>query len=317
MERLFTEASLSDSYIYSEFNRSSNISTTIASAIKTGVKLDSTFIEQQLIQCKRSRISPISEKVLAAYENGEIILIYNKQVRVSTMLPFVVISMGNKTAAYIFISDFSGLTKDKSSLNIEMKKLYVLMESAYIGKCFYTKPELFKRSNALMKIFTNIYADMNSNILNREYNVSSDKNIYDKSHYCMARFELEKMAELRSSDIIHSYASGTCLNPNKIILDNMGIEYTEATITSINDLIKLLSTLNHNMSSINIRYYFERWVSTFGQTATFAIDELPYLYLVIIDGLLGSYLTNAKLMSDIAKKTKGINLFYSEISKIF
>jgi hypothetical protein len=80
MERLFTEASLSDSYIYSEFNRSSNISTTIASAIKTGVKLDSTFIEQQLIQCKRSRISPISEKVLAAYENGEITL--HQKIRV-------------------------------------------------------------------------------------------------------------------------------------------------------------------------------------------------------------------------------------------
>ena len=92
MTDVFTEASLSDSYIFNMLNRSANASSTIVKAIRTGLKLDRSYFEEQYIQCKRSRISPLFEDVLTAFDNGEIALIYNKQVRVSTAVPFVVLN---------------------------------------------------------------------------------------------------------------------------------------------------------------------------------------------------------------------------------
>ena len=158
MDHVFTEASLSDSYIFGQLNRSSNASATIVKAIKTGTILDKSYIEEQYIQCKRSRLSPIMTDVLEAYEKGDIVLVYNKQVRVSTAIPFIVISMAGKTNAYIFISDSLGLSRDESSLTIEMKKLYVLMKAAYVVLKFYTYPNQFKKIGALIKIVSTIYS---------------------------------------------------------------------------------------------------------------------------------------------------------------
>ena len=64
-----TEASLSDSMIYNQLNRTSNVSSTVVRALRTGVKLDRSYIEEQYIQAKRSRISPLVDDVLEAFDN--------------------------------------------------------------------------------------------------------------------------------------------------------------------------------------------------------------------------------------------------------
>lgn len=312
---LFTEASLSDSYVYRAFNKSSDASSTIIKAISEGARVDKSYIEEQIIQCKRSRISPLVDTVLSAFENKKIVLIYNKNVRVSTSLPFVVLTVKGNTAAYIFISDFSSLTKDGEALNIEMKKLYVLMETAYIGLIFYTKPDIFKRSTSLMKMVASIYSGMAMRIFNKEFALSLTKDLYDQVNYCMARFELEVISGLNNG-LSHSFAASTCLNPNQMIIDMIDKNYTNASITNINELIQFISTLSPKMTKLNFRYYFERWISIYGTGSTMSVDAFPYLYYVILNTLLGGFLVNVPTMSEIIKNTKGIHLFYSEISKI-
>ena len=315
-DMMFMEASLSDSYIYKELNKSSRTSTTIINAIKTGAVLDSTFIEEQLIQCKRSRLSPLIEVVLNAFNTGKIVLVYNKGVRVSTALPFVVMNVKGKPTAYIFISDFSSLTKDGEALTIEMKKLYVLMESAYIGLCYYTQPESFRRSTALLKMFSTIYSGMAMRIFNKEFALSLDKDLYDRVNYAMARFELERISGVTNASLIHPYAMATCINPSRMVMDIVEKDYTNASITTIQEVISFISTLSPKMEKLNFRYYFERWISTYGTGATMSVDTLPYLYFDIVNTLLGAFLINVPTMSEIVKNTKNINLFYSEITKI-
>lgn len=312
---LFTEASLSDSYVYKAFNKASDASSTIIKAISEGARVDKSYIEEQILQCKRSRLSPLVESVLAAFESKKIVLVYNKNVRVSTSLPFVVLTVKGVTSAYIFISDFSSLTKDGLGLNIEMKKLYVLMETAYIGLIFYTKPDIFKRSTALMKMMASIYSGMAMRIFNKEFALSLQKDLYDQVNYCMARFELEIISGLNNG-LSHSFAVSTCLNPSQMIMDAIEKNYTGASITNINELIQFIASLSPKMVKLNFRYYFERWISVYGTGSTMSVDAFPYLYYVIVNTLLGGFLVNVPTMSEIIKNTKGIQLFYSEISKI-
>ncbi len=315
MSEYMTEASLSDSMIYNQLNRTSNVSSTVVRALRTGVKLDRSYIEEQYIQAKRSRISPLVDDVLEAFDNGEIVLIYNKQVKVSIAIPFIVMNSGGKTCSYIFVSDFSGITKDGEALTIEMKKLYVLMESAYIGKIFYTYPNKFKKSGALLKVTANIYASMGMRIFNKEFALSLDKDIYDKVNYSMARFFLENMMEIKNIQVSHAYASACCLNPSNMTIKGVEDEYTAANITKVDDLIKFVSSISPKMTKLNFRYFFERWISTYGTTACLSVDAVPYLYLVIINVLLGAFLVNTTTLNDMIKNTKQINLFYPEIKK--
>ena len=112
-ESLFTESNLSDTVIYQTYNTNSEMTTTILSAIKDSIVIDSSFIEEQLLQIKRTRISPLAESVLKAYEDGDIVLLYAKNKKIPQALPFFATKMQGKIKVIIFINNYGTITKSE------------------------------------------------------------------------------------------------------------------------------------------------------------------------------------------------------------
>ena len=313
---IITEASLSDSHMFSEINKSAGTSKKIMSALKSGVKLDRSYIEEQYIQIKRSRISPLVDKVLEAFDRKEVVLVYNKSVLVGKAVPFVCMKQGNKSVAFIFIADFSPISSDGASITIDMKKLYVLLESAYIAKEYYSEPWKFQRSPSLLKNISTIYANMILRILNKDYALSIEKTLYDNVNYSVAKFYLSKICELANNEIVNAYALKTCVSPSRTEIEITDRLYMDANIENISDLIAFISKLNPKMENLTFRYFFERWISTYGNGSFLGLDTVPYMIYIINNVLLGGFLINVATLSDMIKNTKGINLYYPELSKI-
>lgn len=316
MTELYTEASLSDSDMFQQLNKSSSIVARISKVVKTGITLEKSFIEEQYLQITKTRISPLAERVLKAFDDGDVCLIYNKQEHLTTTIPFIILQMGGKTRACIFIADFCSLNKEGTMLNIEMKKLYTLMESAYVGLHYFTNPNMFNRSARLSKIVATIYSEMGLRILNREFALSLDKDAYDSINYMLARFALTKVLPLTSTELIHSYAVSVCKSPSSLSMDIAADMYMRENIQTLEDLIKCIAKNYPKMAKLTYRYYFERWISSFGQGTCLAVDSFPYMYYTIINVILGSFLVNVTGLSEIVKNTNGISQFYAEISKM-
>lgn len=316
MDKLFTEASLNDSDMFLQLNKSSSLTTRIKDILKTGVVLDKSYLEEQYLQITKTRLSPISELVIKAFDDGEIRLIYNNKVHLTTAMPFITLQMEGKMVACIFIADFSSMNKEGTMLSIEMKKLYTLMEAAYIELKYFTNPALFNRSSRIAKVSASIYAEMGLRILNREFALSLDKDAFDTVNYLLARFCLSKVLPLNSPEVIHSYAVSCCKAPAQITMQLASDMYERAEITSCEDLVKCIASNFPKMAKLTFRYYFERWISSFGMGTTLAIDSFPYLYYTIINVLLGSFLVNVTGLSEIVKNTSGITQFYAEISRV-
>ena len=121
--------------------------------------------------------------------------------------------------------------------------------------------------------------------------------------------------EIKNIQVSHAYASACCLNPSNMTIKGVEDEYTAANIVKVDDLIKFVSSISPKMTKLNFRYFFERWISTYGTSACLSVDAVPYLYLVIINVLLGAFLVNTTTLNDMIKNTKQINLFYPEIKK--
>lgn len=313
---LLTEASLSDSYMFGEINKSAMSSKKILTALRSGSRLDASYIQEQLIQIKKSRISPLCDNVLQAFSKKEIVLLYNKSVLVGKSIPFVCMNEAGKPTSFIFIADFSGVSEDGASLTIDMKKLYVLMEAAFICREYYSEPWKFQRSPVLLKTLATIYSGMFMRLLNKEFSLSLDKNLYDSVNFSIAKFYLEKVAEIPNKDLVASYAMKTCVNPSKAYIDDANRKYDAVTINNVSDLIKFISTLSPKMENLTFKYFFERWIATFGTGAFLSLDTIPYLIYVINNVLLGGFLVNVVSLSEMIKNTKGINLYYPELSKI-
>lgn len=314
--KIFFEASLSDSDTFQQINKSSSVMTRIRDVIKTGAVLDKEFIEEQYMLIQRTHISPLSEKILRAFDDGRIKLIFNETQHLTQAIPFVVLNMGGKPSACIFISDYSAMNKDKTLLTIEMKQLYVLMEAAYVGLHFFTNPAIFTNSGRLSKIIAKIYAEMGVQILNREYALSLQKDVYDTVNYILGRFCLSKLLGLSNPELQNAYAISCCNAPTQLSMDMAKAMYEKEEIKSINDVINLIRTAYPKMANLTYRYYFERWIMSFGVGSTLAIDSFPYFYFVLVNVMLGCFMVKSTSISDIVKKTPGINQFYGELVRM-
>ena len=318
----FKEATMEDSYIFGVFNNNKEVTTKMLSFLKSSVLIDKSYIQEQLIQIERTRISPLASAVLTAYERGDIELRFSKNVNTPTAIPYIVrqskSTQLNPTGiiATVFISNFSGLTKDGNALNIPMKNLYVLMESAYIALYIHKHPMVLERSSGLMKICNLIYTEMFMRILNKEYALSITKDLYDRTAFFISKFFLENVWELKSKSIIDNTAMSVVLSPDRADLSNALVAYDQANIRSINELINFIKGMSPRMNDLNLKYFIQRYLNTYHGGSIMAIDYLPYLFYVIINTLLGAFLMSQTTLSDIIKNVKGIQGFYPELTRM-
>lgn len=311
------ESSMSDSYIYGLFNTSNEIQTRIIKGLQNGILLDSSYIQEQIIQIQKTRISPIAENVLNAYREGRIRLVYVKDYKMTKSLPFIIHkTKDGKVKASIFISSFATLNKEEDALNIPMKSLYILMESAYIGLYMHDYPTIISRNTVLIKVCNYIYTQMFMRILNKEYALSLDKTLHDQISFCVSRFFLESVWELNNESYIFTYACGSIMNPDFNSLKILHEEYSLAKITSLHELFEFMKKQFPRLETLTIRYFVERYINTYNGTAILAIDYLPYIFFVVINMLLGGFLVNQGTLSDIVKNTPMANKFYPELAKI-
>ena len=319
---VFYESTLSDSYIYGLFNNDLTMTKRISEAVKNGLIIDSSYIQEQILQIKRTRLSPLVDSVLKAYEDGDIILVFSKLVKITQAIPFVVLKMGGKNKVAIFVNNYgnisdSGTVTGGKTLNVPMKDLYVLMEGAYLAWSYYEYPVKFQRSIGLMKLTNNIYTSMVMRILNKEYALSMNQELYNKVSYAISRFYLERVWGCENHDLVFTYASQTCTSSvnksNLLILDD---EYTQAKIQSVDQLMVFIKSISPRLDSLNIRYFTEYYINMYRAPALLGMDTLPYFIFALASTYCGSFIVNQPIINDIIKNTKNSNIFYNELSKI-
>lgn len=320
---LFTEASLVDSKIYQSFNKNSEFNKLIISAIKNSTVITNDYIAEQLLQIKRTKISPMADNVLAAYNKGDIVLVYANNTKVPMMLPFFASRMHGKIRVFIFVNNY-GDVKDVSAdtettkyLSIGMKDLYALMEGAYIAFKYATNPIKITKNLGLMKLSCSLYTQMFMRILNKEYAVSMEPSLNNQLTYYAGRFFLSNVWMSDNEGINRSYARSNIPpanleGENFDLLDSM---YDSWDITRVDMLIDKMSTLSPRLKSLNFRYFLECYINTYKAGAMFSLEVLPYFLYTIETALCGSFIVNQPIISQIFKITKGINTFSNELNK--
>ena len=314
-------SSLNDSIIFKTFSEHGEIMTIITKCIKNGMILDSSYIEEQILQMKRTRISPFVDKVLQTYENGQIILIYSKNVKVPQAVPFVVLKQGAAIRAFIFVNNYGTISDENKAgknafLNMPMKDLYVLMEGAYTALTYFQFPAQITKSLGLMRLCNTIYTEMFLRILNKQYALSLQPELYNQISFAVSKYFMEVVWEQKNKQIATSYAMANLLSVNKADMMLTAELYDQANITDINKLLEYIITLSPRMKNLSFRYFTEYWINTYKPGAIFALETLPYFLYVVEATMIGSFLVNQPAISQITKNIKGMNNFYQEMGKV-
>lgn len=318
---LITEAALMDSSLYKAFNKGqARLTSTVLAAIKEGIRIDRSYIQEQILLIERTKVSVLVDSVLHALDTGKIELLYTTNVRVPNALPFTVAKLPNgKSKAYIFISTYGTLSKASDGtefLNVTMKDLYALMEAAYIALRYAQNPELIQKKLGLMRVSTELYTSIIVNLLNGQKALSMDPAAYDKVSFCVAKFFLERVWMSKNEEINFTYAKGA--NPstrgaNVLELQVLNDDYDNAKIETFTDLIKFVSTVTTRLSDMSVHYFVDSYIRMYKPAATFGLEVLPYFLFMITSSLIGSFIVRADIITDVAKRVRGMNKFYPEL----
>ena len=318
---LMTEGSLSDSFIYKSFNSNSEMTSTIFSAIKDSIIIDNSYIEEQLMQIARTRISPLAEEVVKAYNNGEITILYSKNKKVPQVFPFFVTKIRGVLKSIIFINNYGTISKSetdssKKYLNISMKDLYVLMEGAYTAREYILYPAKMNKSLQLMRICSSIYTNMIIRILNKEYALSLDLNASQAFTFCISKFFMENVWMHTNDDVINTYARGNIIGAyNQAAIMSISDLYDSKNIKTIDELFALLKEISPRIKGLTFRYFLQCYINTYKVSAMFGLECLPYFLFTIETTMIGSFIVNQPMISDVTKTTKNMNQFYPELVK--
>ena len=311
------ENTMEDSLVYKTFNQANGVVDKIVKYLSSGVPLDKSYIEDQYAIIRRGAgISPLSQKVLEAFNNGDIEIIWNNTEKVGVAMPFIVRRKSDgKVVSTIFINAFATI-KDDSILVIPAKQLYGLMEGAYIALKLQTDPVKVMKNAELMMTTASVYTEMMARILNKEYALTLDKVLYDKVYYCIKRFYLECVWEYPNTGLVSNYASSDLKYIQQFDLDALDATYSKMEIKTIANLLEFVKSLSPRMSDLNLRYYIERFIKTYHGASILSIDYLPYVFFVITNVVMSTFLVSQTALNDIIKNTKNINRFYSELARV-
>lgn len=311
------ENTMEDSLVYKTFNQANGVVDKIVKYLSSGVPLDKSYIEDQYAIIRRGAgISPLSQKVLEAFNNGDIEIIWNNTEKVGVAMPFIVRRKSDgKVVSTIFINAFATI-KDDSILVIPAKQLYGLMEGAYIALKLQTDPVKVMKNAELMMTTASVYTEMMARILNKEYALTLDKALYDKVCYCIKRFYLECVWEYPNTGLVSNYASSDLKYIQQFDLDALDATYSKMEIKTIANLLEFVKSLSPRMSDLNLRYYIERFIKTYHGSSILSIDYLPYVFFVITNVVMSTFLVSQTALNDIIKNTKNINRFYSELARV-
>lgn len=311
-----TEASLTGSFIYGMFNNSGEMQAKILKALNSGTYLPTSYVEDQISQLSKSKMSPLIPEVLEAFQKGDIGLLYTDRIKMTKAIPYIAHKTSKGIKVSIFISTFSTMNKEGNALTIPMKTLYVLLESAYMDLYILTHPMRIQRSSGITRILTEVYTEMCMRILNRDYALTLDKNLHDQIAFLWAKFFLNRVVELKNPQIERSYAAACAPNLNAMDLDSINDYYDESAITTLETIINAIKNLVPRMNNLSTRFFVERYLNTYGQSSILALDYYPYMFLIMSNTILGSFIVNQPSISDIVKNTQGSSKFYSELSKL-
>lgn len=311
------ENTMEDSLVYKTFNQANGVVDKIVKYLSSGVPLDKSYIEDQYAIIRRGAgISPLSQKVLEAFNNGDIEIVWNNTEKVGVAMPFIVRRKSDgKVVSTIFINAFATI-KDDSILVIPAKQLYGLMEGAYIALKLQTDPVKVMKNAELMMTTASVYTEMMARILNKEYALTLDKVLYDKVCYCIKRFYLECVWEYPNTGLVSNYASSDLKYIQQFDLDALDATYSKMEIKTIANLLEFVKSLSPRMSDLNLRYYIERFIKTYHGASILSIDYLPYVFFVITNVVMSTFLVSQTALNDIIKNTKNINRFYSELARV-
>lgn len=302
---------MQDTFVFNQLKNT--ISGSIQDTLRTGKVLSQTELEEQFVMMKKYVTSAIKTKILNELNQGTIKLIYApNEVQRITSVPFVMTLENGRLVANVFVSSYGNMRQD-GTVSVDYRKLYTLMESAYLAKNFLGRYDKYRNNGALIQGCV-VYANMFVKPINKRFNIHTDRNRENSLLFLAAKFYLKNVLGLTNDEVIFNNAIRACKGGNPILLKELDIMVSDEAFKNLGTFLDALKDdkLNLGLNALTARGYLELYIGLYGGATVFALELLPYFLFVGNAAINSMGLVNNYSLEDIMEKgmPKLLSQFY-------
>lgn len=306
--------SLRDTFLFTQMNQNGFIDKKLDVFMNpnSSIVVTPKMLEEPLLHINKTFKYPAKMAVLEAYKNGTLVpLVLQRGVneRMPVGIPFLINK--DRTKALVFIDNYATPSAD-GSVNIDYKKLYCLLESAYLAL------EGIPRNNsAVINKGSLIFAHIFAKVLNKKFSLNTDRAALNKVIFLASKYYLINHLGMSDQATVFNYALKNCKSATDILMKDIDSEFTPDVFANLATFITKISSLPYKFVSgfekITVRDYIASFAEMYGQSTIFALESLEYFTFMISSVVIGAYLNNQVVLEDIID-TDGAKLYF-ELSR--
>ena len=307
-----TAKSVRNTFLYDSMNKGNYLDNNLKSIISKGKKVTAEDLQYEVATINKYYKFAMKKAVLTAFENGTLkalVLPPGAKEKVSASMPFILYGNGGSIGAYVFIDNYVQYAKASDSYNIDPRKLYCLLESAYMAILIQKNHLVFSRSAVLANEGAAIYAHMFIRVLNRKYALNVDRRAYAKVLFLAAKFFMINLLGMEpGSESVFNYALKASEADSPITVKELDQRFDANQAykdfnTFITFMRKNAYMITQSLAELTLRDYLVDYVNMYSSTAIFALEHFSYFMFAVDSVILGAYLNNQAILEDIVGKS--------------
>lgn len=315
----YMESSLLTSEVFQGLNdpKTTDATKRAINLIKNAKHLTNEDIEAAYISLKQVN-DGLTRAAIKAFDEERIVLVYNNvsALSVTQALPFITFKTSKGYITYVFM-DKKYITINRDGImNLQAPVLRDLLIGALIANGIKRDYNNLSTNQYLQKIFMSIYTKFITRIINREFSIAANKEIFDIIQYWINKFFLLNIfGAADSPENIETIASSHLKFIDELKYEEIKNQYNEANPSKFSDLLELLKTTSSRMKTLHISTFLSDWINYYYVPSMLAVDNIEYLIFMIVTLLNGNNIISISA-SDIVKETKNIKSLRSELLKL-
>ena len=310
---------ITDTFIFGYLNKNNHLMNTVADVVKNGVTLKYENLSGAFSIINRNFKYGLKNTVIDAVKKGNIKMMINPNGPIPpTVMPYFLISVNGKKQAVVVLDNIiSNYDKETGYCDVNnIKQLYCLLESAYIGLLCNNNPSIVTKS-AIISNGSAIFADMITKVFNKEYALNIDRNRSNIITFLASKYFIVNILGLPNDDKCEYYAYKNCMSPNKMLISAITDQIPDSAYDDISSFILAISEnkeISDYLPGLSVRSFIQQMMMMYNPAILFSLESLPYFLFNIISVSMGANLNKQKILEPIVEKRS--TLIYLELTRL-
>ena len=230
----------------------------------------------------KNRVNQASKnEVVNELENGNIILMNSKEVKLPNFMPVLNIQ-GNKSLVNI-------TPYIKSNMNINPNTLFGLAQAGLINIKIKENANKIRNNAKLLIYASQIYSRLTTKVIDKLYATNINKKDSDLVSYMFAKFFLVSVVGRANDDTTEQIAYKSCHNKTDFELIKEMENKFDGQSSMIN-IFKLFEEFKKhpNFNKFSSRTFVENFTKMYGETTILSIDHLPSFLVTIFSAYVNA-----------------------------